>query len=97
MQVQDVLQKGIVVSEEDKQHCDQLLEAVVQYWEALKGASINALQQTFLIREGKLIWKEDYLLIQIERTGTDILLERLPWGYSTIKFPWLDKIILTTW
>jgi hypothetical protein len=97
MQVQEVLQQDIIVSEEDQQLCDQLLEAVVHYWEALKGASINALRQTFLMRDGKLVWKEGYLSIQIERTGTDILLERLPWGYSTVKFPWLDKIIHTTW
>jgi len=97
IEVQEVLESGIIISEEEKQQCDELLEAVVHYWEALKGASIQAMQQTFLLREGKMIRKDDNWSIQIERTGADILLERIPWGFSTIKFPWLEKIIYTIW
>src|SRR5690606_24712734 len=92
---QHVLPDDIVLSIENTQSCDDLLKAVVSHWEVLKGAGIDALRHTFLLREGKISFKENQLLVQVERTGTDILLDRLPWGYSTVKFPWLDKIIHT--
>ncbi|MEX2593628.1 MAG: contractile injection system tape measure protein [Anditalea sp.] len=93
----EVLAEGIVITDTDKQNCEQLLRAVVNHWEALKGASIQALQNTFLLHEGKISWKECFWLIQVERSGADILLDKLPWGYSTIKFPWLENIIHTEW
>jgi len=93
----DVLSEDIVLSEKEKDECQALLQTVADYWEALKGASTEALQNTFILREGKISWKEDYWLLQIERTAVDILLERLPWGFATIKLPWLNHLIYTEW
>lgn len=97
MDYQAVLPDDILLSDQDKQICDDLLKAVVQHWEALKGAGIDALRNTFLLREGKISRKEDHWLVQVERTGADILLDRLPWGFSTIKLPWLAQLIHTEW
>ena len=97
MGYQEVLPDNILLSDSDKQNCNNLLKAVVDHWRALKSASIEALRNTFLLREGKISHKETHWLIQVERTGADILLERLPWGYSTVKLPWLNQIILTEW
>lgn len=94
---QDVLEDNLSVSHKDKENCDQLLEAVIEHWEALKGASVPALRQTFISREGKLSQKEEHWLVQVERTGVDVLLDRLPWGYGVIKLPWLKNMIFTEW
>ena len=93
----ELIPDGIALTENEKNECRYMLKTVVNYWEALKGASIESLQNSFILREGKLSWKEDRCLIQVERTGVDILLERLPWGYGTFKFPWLDYLIFTEW
>lgn len=95
--LQEIIPPRIVLSPDEKQHCDDLLTAVVQHWNALKGASVAAVQQTFLMRNGKLIFKDKALTLFVERTATDILLERLPWGFSTVKLPWLTNMIFTTW
>lgn len=97
MATEEVLPADIIISEEEKIACDELLQAVVGYWEALRGASNEALQTTFIQRPGKLGWKQDSWLLQVERTGTDILLDRLPWGYSTIRLPWCGYLIYTEW
>lgn len=97
MRSQDILPDNIVISACDKENCDTLLQAVVSHWEALKGAGIDALRNTFLLRTGKISQKEDHWLIQVERTGEDILLDRMPWGFSTVKLPWRNKLILTEW
>lgn len=97
MQYDDLVPDGILITEKEKEESRSLLQAVVNYWEALKGASIESLQNTFFLREGKITWKEGHWLLQVERTGFDILIERLPWGLGTIKFPWLQHLIFTEW
>lgn len=94
---QTVLPAGITLSAADMENSEILLKAVVQHWEALKGSGIAALRNTFLLREGKISRKDDHWLIQVERTGADVLLDRLPWGLSTVKLPWLDQLIFTEW
>lgn len=95
--LREVFPPSIILSLDEKQHCDDLLEAAVQHWKALKGASVAAVRQTFLIRNGKLGWQDKALTLNVEKTTTDVLLERLPWGFSTVKLPWLTNIIYTTW
>lgn len=97
MDCEEVLPGDIILSNSEKQNCNTLLQAVIQHWEALKGAGIDALRSTFLLREGKLSRKDSYWLLQAERTGTDILLDKLPWGYGTIKLPWLGQMIHVEW
>ena len=97
MHYQDVLPDSIVLTDLDKQNCNELLAAAISHWSALKGAGIEALRNTFLLRAGKMSMKESHWLMQVERTGADILLDRLPWGYSTIKLPWLEQLIITEW
>jgi len=97
MQYQATVPDNIILTDREKQNCDELLTAVVSHWTALKGAGIEALRNTFLLRAGKMSLKDSHWLMQVERTSVDILLDKLPWGYGTIKLPWLDQLILTEW
>ena len=94
---EEVFPNNISIEEAEKEECKILMQSLVDYWDALKGASIEAVQNTFILREGKMSWKEDHWLLQVERTGVDILLDKLPWSFSTIKLPWLDHLIYTEW
>jgi len=95
--VEEILAAEITIAEKEKEECNALLQSIVDYWDALRGASTEAVQNTFILREGKISHKEDHWLLQVERTGVDILLERLPWSYSTIRLPWLNHLIYTEW
>lgn len=94
---EEVFPNNTLIEEAEKEECKILMQSLVDYWDALKGASIEAVQNTFILREGKMSWKEDHWLLQVERTGVDILLDKLPWSFSTIKLPWLDHLIYTEW
>jgi len=89
--------EDILLTNFEKKECDNLLTTVLEYWTALRTGDINILRGSFLNREGKISWKEDYWLLQVERTGIDILLEKLPWGYGTVKLSWLQYLIHTEW
>jgi len=97
LQCVDLIPKGIKLKKKEKEESKLLLETVIKYWEALKGSSTEALQNTFFLRKGKITPKDNSWLMQVERTGVDILLDRLPWSIGTVKLPWLKEIIHTEW
>ena len=74
-----------------------LLKACLIHWEKLKKSSITSLRCTFLQRKGFLEHVENAYQLTVDKSGTDILLDSLPWSFSMIKLPWLKETIFTTW
>lgn len=97
LEVETHIPENVTLSMPEKKECDELLKTVLAYWTALRTEDINLLRGSFLNREGKIVWKDDHWLLQVERTGIDILLDKLPWGYGTIKLPWLQHLIYVEW
>lgn len=97
LQPEDNLPVSIKLSKKDRDECDKLLETIINYWEALKGASVEALRESFFSRNAKLSFNKENYLLQVERNTTDILLDRLPWGLGIVKLPWLNYLIYVEW
>lgn len=97
LHIVDALPPAVTLQVKEKRECDILLKTVVHYWEALKGASVDTVRESFLSRNGKLSMKEGNWLLQVERQTVDVLIDRLPWGISTVKLPWVDHLIYTEW
>ncbi len=76
---------------------DHLLEAVVEQWEALGSVSAGSLREGFLERPGKLTHTGNGWLLQVEQQTLDVLLDRLPWGLSVIKLPWMKEMMKVEW
>ena len=88
---------NIELMPEELAEADDLLQSVIDNWKALKNTSKNGLRQTFLQREGIVSKKENGWLIQVERKTPDVLLESIPWGYSTFSASWSDDILFIEW
>lgn len=80
-----------------QEQAENLLNAVICYWDALKNTSIEGLRESFLQRPGKLIKREEDWLLQVEQRGYDMLLEHLPWTYSIVHLPWMPQPIWVEW
>ncbi|RNM04648.1 contractile injection system tape measure protein [Dickeya undicola] len=76
---------------------DTLLDALLQHWNALGHTSVDGLRQTFLQREGTLWRQADSWKLEVVPGPFDMLLDRLSWGYSTIKYPWMDRPLHVVW
>ena len=75
-----------------------LLEAVIRHWDVLRNTSPDGLRGTFILRPGKVSWRDDGdWLLQVEPNSVDILLDQLPWGISMIKLPWMDIMLWVEW
>ena len=88
---------GIILSENEIEESDLLLNSVIEHWKALKNTSVNGLRETFLKRDGIIMRTEDGWLLQVERKTVDVLLESIPWGFGAAKLPWNEYIIVTEW
>lgn len=97
LSLEETLPSAIELSEKEIAESENLLRSVMNYWPPLKNTSIAGLQQTFLQRDGKLSQTERGWLLRIEQKTVDILLGKLPWGFSTIQLPWMNDILSVEW
>jgi hypothetical protein len=78
--------------------CDGLLAAVVANWPMLGNASVAALRETFLQREGRLLQAEGTWSLVVQRRGLiDHLVDHVPWSFSTVFHRWMPAPIQVTW
>lgn len=82
---------------------EQLLQAVIAHWKAVGHTSIAGLRESFLQREGRLQldktpadepprWR-----LRVQTRGIDVLLDRLPWSFQTIRLPWMQGALHVEW
>jgi len=90
------IERFIQLTEKMKEEAGHLLRAVIHHWKILKNTSPGGLREGFLQRNGKLIIDSQHKLI-IENNAIDILLEKLPWSYSIITFPWMEQVLYVDW
>ncbi|WP_215225666.1 contractile injection system tape measure protein [Echinicola shivajiensis] len=92
-----IVNREIILSDEMKEHADELLKIVIGHWTALKGTGLDTLRAEFLYRKGKLDTRGKYPKLIIERKTQDILMEKLPWSIGMAKFPWKKGILFIEW
>lgn len=85
------------LSEETKNMSTSLLNGLISNWEKLKDSSPEAMQETFLQREGLLSIEEEKVVLKIGKRGVDVLLTSIPWNIALIKLPWMKKPMYVEW
>lgn len=85
------------ISNEEKEMCDGLIDAIIQHWSALKNTSRDNLRASFFMRNGKIIFEESQWRLKVEQKSIDILIDKLPWSVSMIKYPWMQYTLFTDW
>lgn len=89
--------RKIVLSDQDKIECNDLLQSIINYWPALKKTSPDGLRQMFMQRDGKLDLQKAPYKLYIERKAQDALLDKLQWNISIVKLPWHTELLFVEW
>jgi hypothetical protein len=89
--------RGIDITDKEKDTIEQMLNGVIAHWKALGKTSIAGLRQTFLQREGQLHFEEEAWHLHIPSATFDMLLDRLPWSFAMIRFPWMEHPLKVIW
>ncbi|WP_130734452.1 contractile injection system tape measure protein [Flavobacterium sp. J27] len=85
------------LKKEEKVIIDGLLQAVMQRGPHWKNLSIAGFRTSYLQREGLLRSRDGHWLLQVKKETYDITLEKIPWGFGTVKLPWMNQIIVVEW
>ncbi len=85
------------LSPDEQAESEHVLLSVLGHWPPLKNTSIEGLRLTFLQRQGKLVEKEGGWLLTVERKAFDVLLDKLPWGFSAVRLPWMESVLHVNW
>jgi len=86
-----------LISQQDKEEAESLLQSVISHWYVLKNTSIDGLRTSFLQRNALLHQTEEGWMLQMETASFDMLINQLPWSFTIIKLPWMKKPIFTEW
>lgn len=89
--------RAIAVSEQEKEAIEGLIRAMIQHWKVIGNTSVAGLRESFLQRPGMLRRKDDAWHLQVQDRAFDLLLDRLPWSFSTIKHAWMEEVVHVDW
>jgi hypothetical protein len=87
----------VALSQEEKDMTESLLSGMKSNWEKMKNASVQAIRETFLQREGLLEFGDESFILRVPKTGVDILLDSVSWNIAVIRLPWMEKPIEVKW
>ena len=96
-QVEDYINASVRLTKREALEATNLIQSVIENWKALKNTSVQGFRESFLQRKGILFETEQHWTLQVERKGFDLLLNTIPWGFSTIKLAWMKKYIQVEW
>jgi hypothetical protein len=88
---------GIEITDHERQTIESLLQAMIANWTAIGNTSIDGLRETFLRRKGSIQLRDDAWQLQVQPATFDMLLDRLPWSFSIVKYPWMERPLHVTW
>ncbi|VVD72000.1 hypothetical protein PPN31114_00659 [Pandoraea pneumonica] len=89
--------RHIEVTAQEDTIINDLLRSMIQHWSAIGSTSPEGLREAFLQRAGVLSLGENGWHLKVERTAFDVLLERLPWGISTVHLSWMPQPLWVQW
>ena len=88
---------GVIITEEEKKIINGLITGMIQNWKILGKTSVKGFRESFFMREGKLVLNDDHWELYVEPKPFDMLLDRIPWSFSYIKYSWMDKVVNVNW
>lgn len=91
------VEKDVILTDEEKQIGEDLLAAVIKQWTVLGNTSVSGLRETFLERNGQLLFTGQHVILKAERKAFDKLLGRLPWSINLIRLPWMHQPLYVEW
>ena len=97
MPVEQTVDPIEALTTEEMELSKSLLNGLIQNWPKVQSSTPEAIQETFMQREGILKLSSDHLELRVERRGVDILMDTIPWELSLINLPWMEKPLHIVW
>lgn len=92
-----VYTNAFLMTAEAEKEIDGMLSSIIEHWSVLKETTVTGLQESFLRREGKLVFNKNRWLLTVEQKPYDMLLKQLPWNISMLQLSWMQHMLITEW
>jgi len=87
----------IVLTQAECQMAEEMLKALIAQWRGLKSSSVEGLRSAFLMRRGWLEPNGQGWQMRVSQAQMDMLLDLLPWSFSTTRLPWMAAPLIVHW
>jgi len=97
---QDTVGTEITITAPEAELCESLLHAAMSHWPAIGASSIDGFRGNWLVRDGELDGsssKSADWQLTVEKRVYDILINKSPFSFSIVKFPWMNKVLRVNW
>ncbi|HEY0437171.1 MAG TPA: contractile injection system tape measure protein, partial [Phenylobacterium sp.] len=91
------LDRAFQATERERETIEGLLTSLIGQWSILGRTSVAGLRESFLQRQGALTDADEAWRLLVEPRAFDMLIDRIPWGFSTLKLPWMAKVLHVDW
>lgn len=95
--IESPIERHVPLPDNATEIIESMLNAIIGHWHALGSTSIEGLRSTFIQRNGQLREEDENWQLDVTPGPYDMLLDQLPWGFQTIKYPWMDKPLFVSW
>ena len=89
--------REIQASDQEREAVEGMLQAIIANWKVIGNTSPQGLRESFLQRAGRLRLREDGWHLEVEQKAIDVLLDRLPWSFSLVKYSWMRQPLYVEW
>ena len=85
------------ISPKEQETIEEMLKSVIKTWSIIGNTSVAGLRESFLQRGGQLRAEDEAWKLQVDEKSFDMLLDKLPWGISMVKYHWMTKPLYVDW
>ncbi|WP_316839298.1 contractile injection system tape measure protein [Pedobacter gandavensis] len=89
--------ESIDISKAHQELIEGLIMAALSHWPSIGNSSVNGFRGNWLVRDGLLMEKEEHWELTVEKRAYDLLIQKSPFSFSVIKYPWMDKPLHVIW
>ena len=91
------IEREVALTSHEQTEANTMLDAAISHWDRLRHSSVDALRETFLQRDGRLVRDGTGWRLTVEERGVDVILATLPWSLMAVRFPWMASTLWVDW
>jgi hypothetical protein len=85
------------LTDAERETVEGLLQVMIDRWTIIGRTSRQGLRESFLQRQGVLETQTEIWRLRVEPRAFDMLLDEIPWGFQTLKLPWMKQVLHVDW
>jgi hypothetical protein len=95
--IAEPVQDGITISPANVKLIEGMITAIIGYWPAIGQCSVDGFRGNWLVRDGLLVEQDERWELTVEKRAYDLLINKSPFSFSIIKYPWMAKPLHVNW